>query len=810
MLKEIIRTYKKIILLVLLVGFASIFWLFGCHRRSNPSENEIVWNKTSYENGGYGYDFSTEDLEGHVTFGIKGYTVKDKQIPVEVQMKSIRDDFSGFVKIIVPGNNGGGIGYQSAFQCVKEEKSKILLTIPQLGNASYFCFEIMDQYGNTMLSKLEVPEFSEWTEEDAITDKQICLGVFTDDPEVFSFMDNMVLDTDDGKVALRLIFLDENCFPDSVSSMEVLSGILVDNYPLFKLDHKQQNVLKSWVKNGGNLILGTGEYGGKVLSGLEQELQIENGDTETVRLHFDKYVDFSGEINISLNQFMFKENAGWKMVKWSEPASYYEKNYGKGMLQVFRFSFTDEAILQWNRLDEMTSSLFRQLLGNIFENNLDQENGLWNMEMALHDFNQSQTPNAFYYGLFFLLYLWALIFIAYVLLRRLQKLEYIWMVVPVLALFFTGCIVLRSRGISAQTQSSLSAIRIVDNDSIDNQIYFLYQNAEGESKEMNFISAVDEMEPMDYEYGQDVFDDTLVLRIQEDYTIGNTRHGFSVAFSEASPGTMRLLQMRENKSVNYGEKTTVFSANIKGNHTSFSGDINNLSDKDFDKVIAIRGNEYWCSQNLKSDCSVRIDSKDVKCWKSFEEIEDIFLQENDTTVTMDILNYLNYRYMKNNNNLDDIIVIGIDLNDKFQLLRGNNMLGNQVSVFVNHIKVNPPEKGDCYLDMNQQWLKEHSNMTEFLSEILDQQEPEVEYQFDSNKVLWTMARNEDDYQGKIYAYNYWTGEKDEILTKCHDILSGEELRPYLSENNEMKLTYQFSDEDTTIPVFSVWLKKSIN
>ena len=811
MLNELFRTYKKIIFAALILMCSIVFWFFGCHRKQPGESGTVSWEKTPFEQGGYGYSYQIDDLSGTVVYGVKGYTVKDQDIPVNVNMTSAGGDFSGLVKIIVPGSNGGGIAYQSAIQCLKGEESSVELSIPQLGNASYFCFEILDQYGTTLLSKMEIPAYSEWIDPESQAGMQICMGLLSDQHERLSSLDETQIETDSDMVRFRMINLDSSGFPTGRDALNMLSGILVDDFSIRTLDTASLNALKSWLRNGGRLIVATGEYGKKNLSGLEKELGLSPGEVETERIYFNPASGFTGELGLYLNSLTFNNNAGWNMTNWSEPASLYERSYGKGTVYALRFSFTDESILQWNRLDEMTQSLYRHVFATMIEGNADAESGLWSMELALNSFNHSQAPNAFYYGLFFLIYLLTLIFLAYFVLSRMKKREYIWGVVPVVAVLFTLCIIFRSRGTPSQAQSSFSSIRIVDDANLKNDIYFLYQNAEGESMDMNFISTVDQVVPVDFDYAQESTDYTQLAMIQEEYRISNTIKGYDISFSEATPGTVRMLKMTENKSMNYGEKTRVFSADIHSDHTTFSGEITNLSRKDFDKVVVIRGNQYWSSSAMKGGSGLTISKEEIRTWSPADD-EYVLTQDEDDSVTQDVLSYVLYRYMKNNNDPGDLIIIGVTLDDNYQLFRTRDAsVGNQVSVYANHIDLDLPEKMDCRMDINREFLESDITYDDLLTRVSEEEKVEVEYRFDPNRLVWTMARSQDDFLGKIYAYNYQTKEKDVIFRKPGQVMTLEELEPYLSEMNVMRITYKQSDkaENYNLPILSVWLKRTV-
>lgn len=72
-----------------------------------------------------------------------------------------------------------------------------------------------------------------------------------------------------------------------------------------------------------------------------------------------------------------------------------------------------------------------------------------------------------------------------------------------------------------------------------------------------------------------------------------------------------------------------------------------------------------------------------------------------------------------------------------------------------------------------------------------------------------LARNKDNFTGKIYAYNYSTGQRDRILSSTESYITGESLNSYLSGDGEMRITYKMdaSDEYGPAPVLSLIYKK---
>ncbi|MBR5046730.1 MAG: hypothetical protein IKX76_00675, partial [Eubacterium sp.] len=166
---------------------------------------------------------------------------------------------------------------------------------------------------------------------------------------------------------------------------------------------------------------------------------------------------------------------------------------------------------------------------------------------------------------------------------------------------------------------------------------------------------------------------------------------------------------------------------------------------------------------------------------------------------------------KNNSDLSDIVVIGIVLDDNYQLLRTREVsLGNQVSVYACHMGIGNLETSDCQVDINREFLRDYEDYDDLYAQLSEEESTEVSYQFDSNKLVWVMARNHDNFKGKIFAYNYETKKTDRILKKWDDVMYYQDLAPYLSDENVMRISYEQAgeEEEYILPILSVWLKKT--
>ena len=503
----------------------------------------------------------------------------------------------------------------------------------------------------------------------------------------------------------------------------------------------------------------------------------------------------------------FAKKKEWEVSALSSPASMYSKAYGRGQVSVLVFSLMDDIFLQWTGRDQAISVLFKEYLKPTKEDSQLDDTSLWYIKKALYAFRSSQLPNTFYYGLFFIVYLFMLSFFSYYLLRRIKKREYIWVVVPVIAVFFTICLLIRARGMAGPADNSFSTIRVIDEKNDQDDVYFLYQNDEGESCNVSLLSSVIAVEPLDYNYVTDEVDVSSLRGANQDFTISNTKNGFDIDFEETVPGISQVLKysLKTEQSKN---DEPYFRYDITGNYTSFEGEISNISPYDFEKVVLIRGTQYVIADGLEEGETLRINQKDVECWTNYDEENHIFSEEEESTVMGNLLEYLQQQYISDNENLETLLVIGITKDNEFQLFADDNALKNHLTVFINHYDIPFLENTEYIADINAACLDEEDSNLSLKKGVLEKSKTEAVYTLDSGKVAWALIRNRDDFEGAIYAYNYETQEEEMILGEKDSVLNCEALEPYLSDMNKMKLTF-YTKEGTdygAAPMLSVAMK----
>ena len=748
MINDLFRTYKKIIILLLLLLCSVVFWFYGCRHQQRGQKIVVEWDKKALEGtNGYCYKFKTENCTGSVVFGVAGYVARDKEMPVTLKIRSTDKSFAGVMKVTLPGENGKGIAYQSAIRCQRSEEQTITLNVPQLGNPSVICFEIKDSFGVTQLSENVSFSDKKNKEEESSGQSESLIGVLSSQSRQLSYLNSIEVG-EESEEDIRMITFSRKSFPQSVEAFQGLDGIIIDSFDTGQLSKEQKRALRKWVKKSGGKLLLTGgsqQEGSKdSLEGIGKNFGIVQEGVEVSTLPDLEGEESGQELSILMSTLEFSKKYTWNSYKNLNPAIAYTAVVGAGRVSVLRFSLSNISYLQWSGRDKMTSTVMTHFLEK--DNEMESsDTSLWYVKKSLYAFMKSQLPNTFYYGVFFICYILMLVMIAYYYLRKIKKREYIWIVVPVLAICFTAGMLVRSRGMTGNNDSAFSALRVRDSEKQQETIYFLYQTNEGEEASVNLLPSVTSVVPVDYNYRTIIGKN--VKTSGEDVTINNTKKGFDIAFEESVPGSSRVLKLSGDVG-DHSEKE-VFRQNLTGTYTAFSGDITNISANNFSRVILMRDNQYVILKNIKAGQQVSVSESMVKCWNRYDEENTVFGTDNENTVTGNLMEYLQQTYMNTEKSQNELLIVGITNENDFKLFSDKNVLKNHVTMIVNHFPIKEKNTSEKILNINISCLEQKEEGLAIEEDTLDEKKTEATYIFERKEEIQALVRNKDNLPARF-------------------------------------------------------------
>ena len=798
MLNDLIRTYKKIILAVVLLLCAILVWFFGCHRFAQDKDEESAWKQTAKDE--MIYEFTTQQTTGTITFGTCGHLTSDRTQPVIMYISGRDADFSGTVRITLPGQEGKGVAYQAAVKCPKDVSRKVVLSVPKLGNVSFFSVELLDQYGTEELARIIMGTYGgKWkNDSDETTEKKaVGIGILSDKPEKLKWIDGLEISAEDTCFLFEVVAMNEKNLLEGPDILESLSGIIIDDFDSSRLNYRQKQCLKEWVEEkGGALILGTGARAGQVLAGMENLVGAGAGAGKIQSLQFYDDDESAGYLSVQTNEIKLSNQDLWNAGGISFPVSCYHRSVGKGKMMILTWSFAENVFSQWTGREKMAQDLLESVLPVVSRPNNTEETSIWYIKNTLYSWLASRTPNTFFYAIFFIVYISALVLFSYYFLRRTKKREYIWVIVPALSLFFTICLAVRAGGFGNYGTNSYSAIEILDSAGPLNEVFLLYQNNEGERNHASLVSDVSSVEPMDYSYRNEEEDVASLTRLRQDYTINNASNGYEIEFEEAVPGTSRLLQMKEKG--DKGETQACFDTQLEADYTSFYGRIVNRSEWNYSKVMLLRGNQYVLLRDVKAGEEREIRAGAVKCWSLYDQDYSALKAEGDS-LSGNLADYIRSRYTEENDDLNTIIIAGITADKEITLFQDQESIRNRQTILINRVALTTQPGLHYISNINRRCLGKNYAGSPLSRDTLEERKTKAVYQFDRDKVVWYAARNRDQFTGNIYAYNYRTGKEDLLFENPGDVIKGEKLEPYLSGMNKMILTFERKDGEDVGP-----------
>lgn len=792
MLSDLFRNYKRIVLLILLLLCAIFFWFFACHDQSVNKKEPTLWEEEAYSDGtGVRYRFACDGLEGYVTFGAKGVIPPDKTSPVRIRILSADRNFNGFVGVTLPGDDGNGILYQSSISCKKGQEMDWSTEIPQLGSGSCFSFEIMDSYHTPLLSKVLV---SDWAKKEN-SNQILYIGVLSDNARRLSYLDGLMIGDEGAGYLLKMVEYRKGDFPVHSGELLSLSGILLDDFDSSSLSQDQLDCLEEYVRFGGNLLIGTGESGEETLSGIGDRFGLTDGKKKEEVLDFTGAITTASRLNVIQDHVNPEKNAGWSRITQARARCAYEKGLGEGKIYFTRFSFSEKAFSSWNSAGEASEGLLGYILEEAGLSLAEDQSMLrmWYLERTLYAFLTSVAPDTFYYGIFFITYIAALILIGYYFLRKIHKRELVWFIVPLMSVGFVVFLVGHSSRLSRPNTNSFSMLRIADDSKRMDECYLLYQNGNGDACQVDFAGDVDKVEPLDYDYRLDIQDIPSVDTEKTNYRVSRAGGRCDILFSETIPGTSRILHI-ETKA----HRENALDARILTLPTTFYGTIKNTGTRNYSKIIAIRGRQFAILPGLGSGQEVAIDRHQVRCLSNYEEDAFSYASisgDDEESVLSNILMYIEKTWMKDTDQLDETILVGVTYDMDSEIFSGENDLRNQIGLDVIHLSDSREDRTHSggnrvftITNINTSCLRSDEEGM-LVHDTLEANKTKATYQFDRNRVLKRLCRNRDSFKGTIRAYNYKTGEDEIILKNWDDILEGKELDSYLSDQNVMILTY---------------------
>lgn len=420
-----------------------------------------------------------------LTVGMDGYAKNIGYIPIHFEVTNYGGDFSGKISIQVTSDYSRAIAYTKEFFVTAGDIAPINMEIPSLPGDAFLDVYIEDDQEQTVYKKT--------MRAGLIYSQDIYVGILSDDFEQLSFFGGLPVrmsDSDQYRFS-RIFSLSERNFPESANGLDCLDMVVINHFDTSRLSKDQYRALQGWVADGGVLLIGTGAHGGETLSLFSDDyLPISVGDLYPETLNFDledfKYVtrsdpmDYARPVIEEIEETDDNEDIGSFSDSSTSTSTYYEYGgdilstvlmnispvtinvldmeingaadigqvlcqsltRGKGQIVVAEFDLSDPVFNAWPHYTAALGYLLEATgAGDTMMENTDIASpaaSSWYVTSMLTNVLDGKLPQIGGYVLFFFIYIILVAPVAYIVLKKMDRRQLLWIVVPVLAVCFTG------------------------------------------------------------------------------------------------------------------------------------------------------------------------------------------------------------------------------------------------------------------------------------------------------------------------------------------------------------------------------------
>jgi len=198
-----------------------------------------------------------------IEYGYDQYVKYGRYVSVNVTIDSeVDDDFQGWLEVIAP-KEGQNTVYRREVNLVKQNETKITIYMPLYDDSGYIQVKLLDKDETTVLEKKIKVKLGNY-------EKLVYVGVLSDNPTDLKYLESL---------GTRVFYLNKDTLPSDYLGLDLLDVLVINEFDTNKLEEEQIESILKWTKQGGSLVLGTGEHGSKTLEAFKKELKLKGAES---------------------------------------------------------------------------------------------------------------------------------------------------------------------------------------------------------------------------------------------------------------------------------------------------------------------------------------------------------------------------------------------------------------------------------------------------------------------------------------------------------------------------------------------------
>ena len=379
----------------------------------------------------------------------------EKGYDMQVTVENSGEDFTGTVQVIFAGLNAGNCAYNTEITLPAQGKKQFTIRVPDtaVDTARGMCaLNFVDEKGNTLQSEKFSNVFRN-------TMTMIPVGILSENYEGLAYMEAKggTLDIRGMNYPFKLSKLQGDNLKEQLAGVYFL---VIDQFDMSALQKEDVQAIEDWVKGGGCLLIGTGEYAEQTLSGFDRDFMdayvkeisepgegnVLSSNIDRNEYYYSRYtedgIDFT---EVTVAALDIRSVTGYFYENMENPAMI--SIMDRGAVMVFFCSF-GEAELQ--KADGNTiASIYQELMdnaGNYFADD-DSEWGYVRQKCFAFMDHINTDVDFTWLKVMILAYVVLVGPVLYLILRKCKKCEWYWIGVPAFGVLFIAGVYVLGRDI---------------------------------------------------------------------------------------------------------------------------------------------------------------------------------------------------------------------------------------------------------------------------------------------------------------------------------------------------------------------------
>ena len=742
--------------------------------------------------------------------------------PISMTIDNKYKDIKGEVEVRVPSTPGKYVSYVKQLSMQKNSQKDIIINVPMNGIRTDYTIVISNGKEKVYEDKITINNTS--------NNMTQFIGILSEDSDSLTYI-NTVPSKVGTTLATYPVMLNEKSFPEDFLALKTFDILVINNFDTTRLSKVQYEVLKQWVKDGGTLMIGTGVNQAKTLGVFKDDfIKGSIGKVSTITTSKINNVATNGDSNSKVtiealdmkieNSKVDMEENGVSLVQ--------SLSVGKGVIGIVAFDLGLPPFVSWSNNSVFAKKLIEIINPDLVKVNqgkaMQPRQDVWSIRNIMNQFSELASAKTEKFYIIIFIYILVVAPLSYIVLKKLDKREFMWISVPVLAVIFGFIVFISGSGgrINKVTTNVVSTIYMDENGNAGistyagifttNKMKLAVQSKTGK-----------QLFPMgDYNNGNGnnvsggSGNEELEAKI---YVDGNK----GLEYVNTSILENKIMQIQQ-QNLELGKIET----DVKMKNSSITGNIKNSTRIDLEDCYIVTDGEYYELGNVKAGESKVIPASSGSYGGNIGEFSRQVIMgynQNGNQGNMAQVNsnefidnsqkqgMINLMFQGSNMEATGIKLIGFSktpIEDPIIINGDDNVAKNERIIIVMPISVSFIDGNNVNYPMGFipfELVSSNSiKYDTFNKRLFGMGDAEIEYSIDKKvnveevAINTTNLTNGNPQQPNIYIYNFTKDKYEKLIDTA---ISGDSLSKYLNKDNKIKIKLEIKNQgDCAIPKIS--------